>query len=263
MLAKIIFFVVTLLAIAFLVLWLSQRNLLYFPHKLEAAEEARLAAELDLLAWLDSSGKQIGWTSPGVGDPVVIFHGNAGNTIRHAYLMERLRDAGVHSPLHILEYPGFGSRDGRPTERSLVQAALDGIDSLGKPATVVGQSLGTGVACAVASRRPELVKGLMLITPFDSMVSVARVHYPWAPISLLLLDRYSSSEALKNYHGPLSVILAEGDTVTTPAAAKKLYDNYSGPKKLWDFPGSGHNEVIWDMNSSEWREAFNFAACSR
>jgi pimeloyl-ACP methyl ester carboxylesterase len=48
----------------------------------------------------------------------------------------------------------------------------------------MGRSLGTGVAVHLASQRP--LAGAILVTPYDSMVAVAQVHYPLLPVGLLL-----------------------------------------------------------------------------
>jgi uncharacterized protein len=130
---------------------------------------------------------------------------------------------------------------------------------LGQPVILVGESLGTGVACGAASQRPESVRGLLLITPFDSLVAVAKKHYPWAPVSLILRDRYNSSSALHKFRGPLAVIVAEEDVVVPVDSAIRLFESYSGPKKLWRVPGSGHNEVLDDISDSELRAAYEFA----
>ena len=151
-----------------------------------------------LLPWLDVDGNFIGWRSrQGAGIPVLLLHGNAGHSLHRSYFVSRLRDAGVAPPIFILEYPGYGARPGTPTESNLVAAAVKAIDLLDQPVILVGESLGTGVACGAASQRPGSVRGLLLITPFDSLIAVAKKHYPWAPVSLILRDRYESSRALQ------------------------------------------------------------------
>ena len=148
---------------------------------------------------------------------------------------------------------------GTSTERSLVAAAVNAIDLIGQPVVLFGESLGTGVACAAASQRTGSVRGLLLFTPFDSLVSVARKHYPWAPVSLILRDRYDSSRVLQDLRLPLAIIVAEGDDIVPVDSATRLFESYSGPKKLWRVSGSGHNQVLEDISDSELRAAYEFA----
>jgi hypothetical protein len=51
-------------------------------------------------------------------------------------------------------------------------------------------SLGTGVATALAVTRE--VENVILVTPYDSIVSVAAERYPWAPVRWLIKDDYNS-----------------------------------------------------------------------
>ena len=90
-----------------------------------------------------------------------------------------------------------------PTENSLVAAALEAIDLLPRRIVLLGESLGSAVACQAAARRRESVAGLVLLTPFDSLITVARKHYPVVPSGLILKDRYESSRALQEFHGPV------------------------------------------------------------
>ena len=163
-------------------------------------------------------------------------------------------------PVFILEYPGYGARPGTPSEKSLVAAAIKAIDLVGPEVILLGESLGTGVACAAASQRPQSVRGLLLVTPFDSLIAVAKKHYPWAPVSFILRDRYESSRALQKCRAPLAVIVADEDAVTPVDSAIRLFTAYPGPKKLWRVPGSGHNEVLHDIADSDLRTAYEFAS---
>jgi uncharacterized protein len=250
-----------ILAAATLLAYALQRNLIYYPShgRLDALEA--LAARDGLLPWRNPEGSFIGWrTHDGGGPPVLILHGNAGHAFHRSQAVARLRQAGVSSPIYILEYPGYGARAGIPTENSLVVAALEAIDLLRSRVVLLGESLGSGVACQVAARRRESVAGLVLLTPFDSLITVARKHYPVIPSGLILKDRYQSSRALQDFHGPVAVIMADHDTIIPAESTRRLFESYSGPKKLWRLPTSGHNDVLWDISDIELRAAFRFAS---
>ena len=253
--------VLVLLGAATLLAYALQRTLIYYPShaRLDALES--LAAREGLLPWRNADQRFIGWRSQdGRGSPVLILHGNAGHAFHRSPVVSRLRKVGITSPIYILEYPGYGAREGAPTENSLVAAALEAIDLLPRRIVLLGESLGSGVACQVAARKRESVAGLVLLTPFDSLMTVARKHYPVVPSGLILKDRYQSSRALQDFHGPVSVIMADHDTIIPAESTRRLFESYSGPKKLWRLPGSGHNEALWDISDADLRAAFQFAS---
>lgn len=258
--ARIALTLVIILAAATLMAYAFQRSLIYYPSHARLESLLPLADREDLLAWRDAEQRFIGWrTRTGQGAPVLILHGNAGHALHRSDVVARLRDVGVGSPIYILEYPGYGARPGTPTEENLVAAATDAIDLLGREVVLLGESLGSGVACQAAWRRPKLVTGLVLVTPYDSLATVARKHYPFIPAGFLLRDRYQSARALQNFHGPLAVIVAEKDTIIPAESARKLFESYHGPKKLWLVPRAEHNEVLWRMDGAELLSAFEFA----
>ena len=245
---------VTLLAYTF------QRSLIYYPSNEPFEALKPLAERQGLLPWFDANQNFIGWRSDhGGGVPVLILHGNAGYALHRSDFVSRLRGAEVACPIYILEYPGYGARRGTPTEYNLVVSALEAIDLLGQEAVLLGESLGSGVACAVASQRANSVRGLVLIAPFDSLLAVAKKHYPLVPAGLILKDRYHSSRALQGFAGPLAVIMAEEDDVIPADSTLRLFESYSGPKRLWRIPRAGHNEILRDISDSELRSAYEFA----
>lgn len=252
------FIIVCMLAIA----WLFQGRLIYYPSRAPLSTLAESAKRNDLEPWLAKNGRQIGWKTTTGNVPILIFHGNAGNALDRAGHIGRLEAAGISGRYHILEYPGYGFREGSPSERALVEAGTEALDELGS-AVVLGESLGTGVACAVAARRPEKVRALILVTPFDSLASAGKIHYPVLPVGLLLSERYDSVKALEKFHGPVVVIVAEADTVVPAVLGRRLYDSYAGPKKLFALPESGHNEALWDLSDDDWRKAADFTGAGR
>ncbi len=259
--ARIAAVLLILLTAAAIFAYAFQRALIYYPSS-AGLETLKALADREglLLPWHNADQDFIGWRSrDGQGVPVLILHGNAGHALHRSEIVSRLRKAGIVSPIYILEYPGYGARKGTPTEESLIAAALEASNLLGRKTILLGESLGSGVACGVASRRPHLVAGLMLVAPFDSLVSVAGKHYPLIPAGLILKDRYHSARSLQAFRGPLAVIMAEEDVIIPADSTRRLFESYQGPKQLWRIPRSGHNEVLWDISDSELLSAFAFA----
>ena len=261
MAARIAGLCVILLGVVTILAYALQRTLIYYPETADFRTLEPHAARKGLLPWLDTEGNFIGWRSrQGVGVPVLLFHGNAGHSLHRGYFVSRLHEAKVSAPIYILEYPGYGARPGKPTESNLVAAAIQAIDLLDQPVILVGESLGTGVACGAASQRPKSVRGLLLITPFDSLITVAKEHYRWAPVGFILRDRYESFHALQNLRAPIAILVAENDAVVPVDSAIRLFESYSGPKKLWRVSGSGHNDVLHAISDAELRAAYEFAS---
>ncbi len=227
-------------------LYFHQDAMIFFPSVQNPEESERMATRSGFEPWRNAEGVQIGWQSL-EGDPanaLLIVHGNAGNALHRTYYHQYSRQVGRWKT-YLLEYPGYGIRTGQPSEESLTAAALEAVDVLAslpdRRVWVLGESLGTGVAAAVATKRKEVVSGLILVTPFDSLVSAARSHYPWLPVSSLLRTRFESDKHLAGYPGPAAFVVAEEDKVVPAILGKKLYEDYSGRKQLWVAPGSGHD----------------------
>lgn len=258
--------VLSLVAVGYLLVclyvFLRQRAMLYHPQTLSEKQMLDLARDVGMSRWLDKDGNPLGWMSPGAPEeiPVVIFHGNAGNALDRLPLIERLRAAGAQGRICVPDYPGYGSASGSPSQRSLTETAERALDAMPGRTIVIGESLGTGVAAQGAAKRPEKIRGIILITPFESMSAAAAHHYPWLPVRLLLLDRFNSAAALKTVQKPVAIILADNDGTTPPDGARRLFAGLNGPKRLWEVPSSGHNDVVANLSANEWRDVWTFAA---
>lgn len=243
-----------------LLFFFRQRSMLYFP---EVVSESVLLAQAEgqgFVPWRNGEGKLIGWrTAAGVGDTgIVLFHGNAGNAQGRRSLIQRLRQAGIDAPVYVLEYPGFGSRDGTPTQESLTDAAVEALRSFQRPVVVFGESLGTGVASQAAARVPEKVRGLILLTPFDSIVGAAAAHYPFLPVGMIVLDRFDSVSALADFTKPVAVIAGGRDETTPPEGARRLAGSLKQAGRLWFVPEGDHGSTTWGLSDAEWRAVWAF-----
>ena len=252
---------VAVFAAVALLLFLAQRRLLYFPSRSAAAAAERQAARAGLQPWRDGQGRPIGWRAPHpTGQAlarVIVLHGNAGSALDRGYFPDVLQAPGVPAlELFLLEYPGYGARDGAPTQASIVAAAVEAIDLLAsegpRPILLVGESLGSAAAALAAAERPT-VSGLFLVTPLKSVAEVARRHYPWVP-GFLLLDHLDAAAALARYHGPVAFLVAGDDEVVFADLGLALHAGYAGPKRLWVEERRGHNTLRYDPRDPIWRE---------
>lgn len=128
---------------------------------------------------------------------------------------------------YLMDYRSFGSSTGEPSEVALYKDALslyDAIKLKHKRISIGGRSLGSGIATYVAAHRE--VSKLALITPYDSIVSVAQERYPFYPVSLLLSEKYDSLSRVKNIKAATFIVMAENDRVITKAHTQKLINAF-------------------------------------
>lgn len=245
-------------------LYAGQRSLLYLPGK-RAAGGAELAA-LGLERWPDEA-RYRGYLldAPSAEGTVVVFHGNAGDAIDRLYYAEALGFAGAR--LLLAEYPGYGARPGRPSERVLVADARETIARVrarypDEPLYVVGESLGAGVAAAAVGATglenpPPPIDGLLLLTPWDSLAAVAAHHYPFVPVRWLLRDRYRSAHHLRDVGAVKAVVVAERDEVVPAAFGRALHDALPPPKRLFVVEGADHNGWFGRVDRRWWRAVWS------
>ncbi len=245
---------------------LNQRQMLYFPvtHPPEQAES--LASGTGLAVWRgqeNPEGGYVGYLSraPGSVGAALLLHGNGGCAARRGFYISPIQRMGLD--LFVLEYPGFGGRAGTPAQEPLVAAAEDALARIlaeGAPRVwVVGESLGSGVACQLAARRPADVAGLLLVMPFNSVRAVAASIYPWFPARWLVWDAFDSEEALRRYKGPVMVLTAQGDRVVPARFGRALFASFQGSrKKLIDVPGLDHDAAGLAAKTRVWDEAARF-----
>ncbi len=245
-----------------------QRKMIYFPTQ---ASEKRLLQEAqgkNMSAWRSGAGELIGWKSSprrnkDGGTALVIFHGNAGYALHRDYFVDGFLalENGEIGTVYIFEYPGYGARKGTPSEEKIKADAAEAVTGLfdhHNRLFLVGESLGTGVATHLAERFSKQINGLLLITPFTSLVDVGKKHYPIFPVAMLLRQRYDNVEPLQNYGGPVAFIIAGADEIIPPSLGHRLFERYQGPKRIWIQEGRGHNSLNYAPRSPWWNEVMAF-----
>jgi uncharacterized protein len=238
-----------------------QRYLIYVPTRLspEIAQEA--AARAGFGPWRNAAGQLIGWKLSANAAPVgsvLIVHGNGGWALNRAYMAISIHEA-AQLDVYILEYPGYGARGGSPGEASLLAAADEAFENLPKklPDYIVSESLGTGVAAHLAQKYSVNVAGMAMFVPYDKLASVAENHVPFLPAYFLLRDRFDPATWLKNYHGPIKVIVAGSDEIIPPILGRRLYEGYDGPKLLQVIPGAHHASTA-NQSPDWWKQVLAF-----
>ena len=260
-----VFRVLQLLVIAYLLVVLAvlifQRRLIYFPTKIPADVIESVVAEHGFAPWKNPSGQIIGWKIMVNGastGSVLIVHGNAGCALSRDYLARPIHDA-AGMDVFVLEYAGYGARQGSPGRKNFVAAAEEAFQLLpaNSPRYVVSESIGAGVACELAKNHLAEIAGLTLFAPYANLPAVAQKQMPFLPAYFLLLDRFNPADCLKSYHGPVKMIIAGADEIIGAESGQRLFDGYAGPKNLQVIPGAHHNDIA-AQSPAWWREVFSF-----
>ena len=250
-----------------LIVTIEQRHLIYMPPRSTAEQADARAKKVGLERWRDATGEAIGFkrlsSRQTTSGQVLIVYGNASSGTGCAHYVDEIQSVAAVD-VFILNYPGYGDRAGSPTEKNLYHAAEQALQLMATnlPIYVFGESLGTGVAAYLAGTQPNRIAGLVLLSPYDKLANVAQYRYPILPARLLLVDRFPSADYLRNYHGPVAVMVDGHDNVVPEKFGRRLYEGYSGPKRLWEFPQGGHI-TIGEPPAKFWSEVLDFWQTSR
>jgi uncharacterized protein len=230
-----------------LLVYLGQRALQYFPERAHTPPAAAGLPEAEEVV-LDSSGGEhvIVWHIPPRGEkPVVLyFHGNGGSLRGRVDRFRALAADGTG--LIALSYRGYGGSSGRPTEKGLIDDALAAyaFAAARYPASRLalwGESLGTGVAVALAAQKP--VGRIVLESPFTSIADIAAQIYWFFPVRLLIKDSYRSDLLIGTVTAPFLILHGDKDSIVPITLGDQLYKLITAPKRFVRFPGAGHNEL--------------------
>lgn len=188
---------------------------------------------------------------------VIYFGGNAEEVDRSA---DDYAAAFPRHAIYLMNYRGYGGSQGSPSEAALhrdAAALYEYVASRHGSIVVIGRSLGSGVAVRLAvSNR---VDRLILITPFDSIVNVARGLFPFLPLGILMRDRYDSYRYAPRVSVRTLVLAAGQDEIIPPPLTDALCRAFS-PERLSrvTIAGADHNDV--SGYPAYWRALREFVA---
>jgi pimeloyl-ACP methyl ester carboxylesterase len=227
--------------------WLMQDSLLFFPQSVGSTPHLQAnAAPLEVVV---PDGTHLrGWIVKGAASPapVVIYFGGNAEEVSWTLSDRRWpRDWTIVG----LNYRGYGASEGKPGQFALQADALAIYDAVARRpdvdarrVVVFGRSLGTAMAAHVAAARPD-VAGAVLVSPYDSMTAIGRLHYPWLPVSLLLKHRFEAAVDAKRCRTALLTIVGAADSIIPPERSRALYEAWGGSKSWLVVPAAGHNDL--------------------
>ncbi len=219
-------------------LFVVQRSMIYFP-----VHEAPAPGATPVRFKTQGADLKL-WAVERPGDSALLYFG--GNAEDVGASVGRFAERLPETSLFFVNYRGYGGSTGTPTERTLVADAIaiyDRIHERHSHISVVGRSLGSGVAVQLASKRQ--VARLVLVTPFDSLARVAQEHFPLFPVAMLIRDRFDSVDRAPGISADTLIIVAEEDEVIPRARTEALAAAFHAPRKIL-LKGATHNSVDLD-----------------
>ena len=241
---------------------LLHRYFLYIPDpKRVDPHEAGLTGVEEIVFKSAEGKKLIAWYRPAAkGERTLLyFPGNSGNVAARAGKIKAIVADGYG--VFIVNYRGFGGSASRPTEKRLVRDAVTAYDTLrglGVPPrdiVLYGESLGTGVATQVCQQREA--EGLVLESPFTSVVDVGKLAWPLLPLKHIMVDQYRTIDRIGSVDVPLFIIHGGRDAVIPLDMARRIFHAANDPKTLTVVPRAGHNDLF---EQGAWARVRDFLA---
>ena len=214
-------------------LFFYQRKLLYHPSENNYLDETQLNHTIEK-TFIQSNEKLVSWyfkKNPKF-KTILFFHGNAGKLDNRVYKLNELSKLELN--YLIVAYRGFSGNAGKPTESGLYEDAnfakiwLNKNGVKDKDIIIYGESLGTAVAIDLASRYN--FSGIILESPFTSMLDLAQKYYPIFPVKLILKDRYESRKKLNYIKSPVLVMHGKKDKIVPFYMGEQILEALSSPK---------------------------------
>ncbi len=244
LLIKQVCIVITVLYFLLLIfVYIQQKSFIFFPikgkHTLKDAGSTEYTfshSGVTLNGWLINKES--------AGNRLIIYYG--GNAEEIFFSIGDFKEYKNTATL-LVNYRGYGSSDGKPGEKELFTDALaiiDDITNTHSPQKIflMGRSLGSGVATYTASKRA--IDGIILISPYDSLESLAKRQFPFLPTSLMLKHRFRSIDYVHNISCPGLIIYGGRDTIVPPQSTRRLLTHFNQKKiKTVFIEKGGHNNI--------------------
>jgi|TARA_B100001093_G_scaffold272898_1_gene260790 fermentation-respiration switch protein FrsA (DUF1100 family) len=226
------------LVIYFVVLtyiYLFQRDLLYHP-SVNSYQDDKVSFDYEEVFIKNNEGIKLkGWLHKKDlinKKTILFFHGNAGNLSNRNYKLNELSKLDLN--FLIVAWRGFSGNLGDPTEKALYQDARNSLNWLEKKGVkqknliLYGESLGTAIAVEVAQNKN--LAGVILESPFTSMVELSQQYYPLLPVKFLLKDKYETIKKIRNVNSPLLVLHGKLDNIVPFSMGERLFNKANEPK---------------------------------
>ena len=177
---------------------------------------------------------------------ILYFHGNAGDLSRWGIITEYFVNLGYD--VFIMDYRTYGKSTGVLSEQALYNDAQLCYKALSEmfnenQITIYGRSLGTAIATKIAATNNP--KQLILETPYYSIVDVAKLRFPFIPVSYVMKYELPTHKFIKNVSCPIYMFHGTDDYIVPYSSGEKLFK--ASRKKNATFitiKNAGHNNII-------------------
>lgn len=224
--------------------------LLFYPTKFPAGNWEPINLVYQDVYFNSADGTKLhGWycPSPNARGVVLLAHGNAGHIADRAAWLRYLQQE-LKLSVFAFDYRGYGRSEGKPTVQGAIEDSAAARAKLRELANVqdkdlilMGESLGGAMVIQLANQ--SLPRALIVQSTFPSLREVATVHFPnlaW----LVPKNKLVSTDAIKNYRGPLLQSHGTEDRTIPFALGKKLFDAAPGPKEFFPIRDADHNDWL-------------------
>ena len=187
-------------------LYIFQRDFIYSPTTTSCegnAENIEITSQQEVLDVLRINSNQ--------SEAIIYFGGNVEDV---SCSIDDFNHRFKKHSSYLVNYRGYGGSSGKPSEKAFYTDALAIYDQLKgehNKISVIGRSLGSGVAVYLAAQRE--IDQLVLVTPYDSIEAISKKRYPVYPVSFMLKDKFDSYRHAKRVNNQTLVIIAEYDEI--------------------------------------------------
>jgi uncharacterized protein len=236
--------------------YIFQRNLLYHPNENNYANDQLIVPiEKILIKTKDNINLKAWYYKKNLNNykTILFLHGNAGSLKNRIHKINHFKDIKINFLL--LSWRGFSGNKGKPNEKGLYEDARSAVRWLNdqgienKDIIIYGESLGTGIASEIAQNKK--FAGIILESPFTSMIDTGYDKYPFLPVKLLLKDKYESNKKIKNINSPILIMHGKIDNIVPFYMGKKMYELANEPKYFYFSDYDNHmmeyNEKLLDV----------------
>ena len=232
---KILLFFILIYFFIIIFTYFFQRSLLYHPTENNYSEDKILVSIEKVSIKTNDNLKLLGWyknNNLSKYKTVLFLHGNAGTLENRIHKINHFEKINVNFLL--VAWRGFSGNKGKPTEKGLYEDARSAVKWLEEKGIkknniiLYGESLGTGVVTEIAQN--ENFAGVILESPFTSMIDAGKDKYPFLPVKILLKDKYESDKKIKNIKSPVLIMHGKVDKIVPFHMGQTMYELANEPK---------------------------------
>lgn len=155
-----------------------------------------------------------------------------------------------------VNYRGYGTSGGSPDQKKILHDCRQALAMLVEQGHLreggihlIGRSLGSGVAGYLCSLIG--VRKACLVTPYDSVLSVAKKKYWFLPVGWIFRHPFDAMPWARGNNVPMLMLLSERDQTVPHAHSERLFEAWRGAKRKTTLSGTDHSSIVRDARFFE------------